>query len=98
MHPESRHARASLGTCRSPALPNSSRRCFPTRLHPRQGKRQPAHQTHRRHADLRFAAPASRIETIVYDSDSGAWQKPSLNLPPGHDGNRDTKPERYEAR
>jgi hypothetical protein len=105
MYPESRHARASRGTCRSPALPNHSRCCFPTRLHPRQGERQPAHQTYRRRADLRFAAstsnPASSIETIVYDCHSGTWQNTSLHLPPtyedSHEDHQDNEAEPNEA-
>jgi hypothetical protein len=106
MYPESGHVRASVGPCRSPALPNSSRCCFPTRLHPRQGERQAAHQTHRRRADLRLAAPASNpacsIETIVYDSHSGTWQNPSLHLPPNcedsYEDNRDSDAQPNEAR
>jgi hypothetical protein len=84
MHPESRHARAPGGTCRSRALANSPRCCFPTRLHLRPGKR-PAAPHPRRHANLRFAAPAGSIETIeeaIYrvSTNPEIWQNTPLSL------------------
>ena len=97
MYPESRHARASVGTCRSPACAKSRRRCFPARMHHHQGERQAARHTHRR-PDGRFAAlPApsdntDAIQTIDYgpypvgvSTSPAAWENTPLDLPPVED-------------